>query len=213
MNRLSRMSATALVSTALALTPLCAPAVASENQSTKVQQVESRIEGLTLATPAEIESAFTPGEIAKPAAGYGYDLTYRLYPISPWKWDSGNKVFDFIKPALKGLFPIGGMVNNPKVGQKLILTGNNPVKVTSVGSRHFSLYSLPGHLEGAGNTITFTISANGQYLNVRASGPKAAKFPGNIVPSIVWPRFAGAIKQKLYPTGTSTPHSAPIDLR
>ena len=205
MNRLVKSISAVIISASLLAVSVAPTAFADDGRAShEEQRLDPADRASSTLPPAS--AAFAPGEIAMPAAGYGYNLSYRLYPSTPWKWSSGNRVFSFIKPKLKSLFPIGGMVNNPRVGQKLILTGKNPVRVTEVGSRHFKLYSLPGHLEGAGNTIVFTISANGQSLNFRTWGPKPAKFPGNIVPYVVWPKFGNSIKYALYPTGISTPH-------
>ncbi|HLS32935.1 MAG TPA: hypothetical protein VK039_05040 [Brevibacterium sp.] len=86
------------------------------------------------------------------------------------------------------VFPIPGMPDNPQVGDQFDLMFN-PVEVVDVGERSLTLESLPGHIEGEGNLITFTVSEDGTSFDVEARGPEATWFP-NILPDIFWPMFA-----------------------
>lgn len=159
------------------------------------------------------------GAIASPqeavAAGYGYDYSFSLKGTGGASWKaqskSGTAMFAWVKPRLARLFPLGGMVNNPKVNQKLNLyafgtSRKNPVRVEAVGSRSFKLKSLPGHLEGANNYITFSFT--GTTLRVMATGPKAVSFPKDWVPYPLWSTFANTIRSSLYVPGTSVPHGS-----
>lgn len=133
---------------------------------------------------------------ATPAQAYGYSQSYSIQFSNYLYYNTGEKVWNAVKPVLRSVFPLSGMVNNPKVGQKLILFGNNPVRVTEVGSRHFALVSLPGHQEGSGNYINFTFDA--YKLHVRASGP--ATNPTNpILPRALWTTFAFKVNAWLCP--------------
>lgn len=155
--------------------------------------------------------------VANPAlaAGYGYDYTYSLKGTGGAAWKpqskSGQAMFSYVKPRLARLFPLGGMVNSPTVGKRLNLYAlatpwvKNPVQVTAVGSLSFQLKSLPGHLEGANNYITFSFS--GTQLRVRATGPKAVDPPKGWIPYPLWYLFANTIASSIYVPGTSVPHS------
>ncbi len=137
--------------------------------------------------------------LAQPAQAYNYSHSYNIQhwmAASYWPHKRGEDVWKIVKPALRGLFPISGMVNNPRVGQRLILQGNNPVSVVTVGSRHFTLKSLPGHQEGAGNYISFTFTAN--KLLVNAWGPTANKSKA-ILPFVLWLTFSQKVMHFLAP--------------
>lgn len=151
------------------------------------------------------------------AAGYGYDYTFSLKGTGGAAWKpeskSGTAMFAFVKPRLASLFPLGGMVNNPTVGKKLQLyvrgtSAKNPVEVVAVGSSSFKLKSLPGHLEGANNYITFSFT--GTQMRTYATGPKAVTPPKSWLPYPLWTTFAHSIATKLYVPGVSVPHDVPV---
>ncbi|WP_430591971.1 hypothetical protein [Humidisolicoccus flavus] len=152
------------------------------------------------------------------AAGYGYDYSFSLKGTGGAAWKpqskSGAAMFAYVKPRLSALFPLEGMINNPTVGRVLQLRSkpierSNPVKVMAVGATSFQLKSLPRHLEGANNYITFSFT--GTTMRVFATGPKAADFPGSWVPLPLWTKFARSISTSLYVPGTSVPHRALVD--
>ncbi|WP_030614500.1 hypothetical protein [Streptomyces sclerotialus] len=127
------------------------------------------------------------GPVAKPAAAvrttaavaakssqYSYHYTYDLFRQA----ESAKSSFHKMNKIMKGVFPLKGMPKTVKKGQKICLEGGkkcNPVLVTKVGQTYFTLKSLPGHLEGAGKYITFSLKKKSDdtlYLDVRAKGPK-----------------------------------------
>lgn len=148
------------------------------------------------------------------AAGYGYDYTFTLKGTGGAAWKpeskSGTAMFNYVRPRLAKLFPLGGMVNNPTVGKTLYLYARavpgakNPVSVVSVGATSFKLKSLPGHYEGPNNYITFSFT--GTTLRTYATGPKAVTFPKNWAPYPLWSAFASTIRNNLYYPGISVPH-------
>ncbi|WP_421084692.1 hypothetical protein [Rothia nasimurium] len=148
-------------------------------------------------------STTTPPLQTTPAGEYGYDYKFQILPHHGSKAPlRGHEIWKIIMDDFENVFPLGGMVNNPQVGQELTLTspnGGSPVKVLEVGDRHLKLLSLPGHFEGADNTIIFAINDEGSELHVQADGPKAAQFPENLVPYPLWGNFANRIIQKIYP--------------
>ena len=157
---------------------------------------------------ARAQGPSAPGGTDWPAAtsrnNDPYHYSYHL-PIQnpgsilPKRFATDNSVFNLLKPRLSDVFPLTGMEDNPKVGDKLELEGSNPVVVTKVTNHSFSLRSLPGHIEGANNVITFSISDNGTYLDVTADGPRAAPFPASLVPHAVWPLFAYKVATAISP--------------
>lgn len=165
----------------------------------------------TVGTAVGAASVFSG--VTAQAAGYGYDYTFSLKGTGGASWKpeskSGVAMFNFVKPRLSTLFPLGGMMNNPTVGTKLYLyprgtSARNPVQVVSVGSSSFRLKSLPGHLEGPNNYITFSFT--GTTMRVSATGPKAVSFPKGWIPYPLWSTFSHTIATKLYVPGISVPH-------
>lgn len=137
--------------------------------------------------------------LAQPAHAYGYSHSYNIQHHMAalfWPYKRGEDVWKVVRPGLRKLFPLSGMVNNPKVGQRLVLFGNNPVTVVTVGSRHFTLKSLPGHQEGAGNYISFTFTST--KLLVNAWGPSTNK-SDPILPTTLWFAFSQKVLNYLAP--------------
>ncbi|MEV5238368.1 hypothetical protein AB0K89_04455 [Streptomyces cinnamoneus] len=97
--------------------------------------------------------------------------------------EAAHEMFARANTMMNRLFPLKGVPKTIRAGDQYCLQagGCNPVKVTEVGMRHFTYLSLPGHAEGPGKHITFTLEKNGYtiYLVVDARGPKAAwqRFP------------------------------------
>jgi hypothetical protein len=131
-------------------------------------------------------------------ASYGYHFSYLL---GLFTFSTADQVFNRIKNHMAWFFPIPGMCNSLSVGRTCSLAGN-PVQIEQVGSRHFQLRSLPGHIEGADKHINFTIRQGGwgaMYLDVTAWGPAntfcsrnvvCAAFNANIIASGLWSMFA-----------------------
>jgi len=119
---------------------------------------------------------------------YDYDKHYDFDLGDGGPTYSGEMLWRIALADFSGVFPIPGMPNNPQVGDQFDLMFN-PVEVVDVGARSLTLESLPGHIEGEGNLITFTISEDGTSLDVEARGPDDTWFP-NVLPDIFWPRFA-----------------------
>lgn len=144
-------------------------------------------------------AAATSVALAQPAHAYNYSHSYNIQywmVANYWPYKRGEDVWKVVSPALRGLFPLSGMVNNPKVGQRLVLFGNNPVTVVTVRSRHFTLKSLPGHQEGAGNYISFTFTST--QLLVNAWGPSTNK-EKTVLPFALWLKFSQRIMNYLAP--------------
>ena len=168
--------------------------------------------GYTLMPPTaafastQLSTTTLPAQMT-PAGEYGYDYKFQILPHHGSKGPlRGHEIWKIIMDDFENVFSLGGMVNNPQVGQELTLTspnGGSPVKVLEVGDRHLKLLSLPGHFEGADNTIIFAINDEGSELHVQADGPKAAQFPANIVPYPLWGNFANRIVHKIYPNEPS----------
>ncbi|GAA3125569.1 hypothetical protein GCM10010449_53800 [Streptomyces rectiviolaceus] len=145
-------------------------AVAETGQSVRAAEVAAE------QRPAQ--PAAERGAQARAARGgqYGYHYEYFVSRRTATAQVSFRKM----NRIMNSVFPIPGMPKTVKKGQKICLKGGgrcNPVRVTKVGKTYFRLKSLPGHLEGAGKVITFTLkkkSGGRLYLDVRAKGPKTA---------------------------------------
>lgn len=123
---------------------------------------------------------------------YDYDREYDLDVGPNGPQFSGEQLWDLALEDFSSVFPIPGMIDNPQVGDQIDLMGS-PVEVTAIDGRSLSLVSLPGHIEGAGNTIVFTISEDGTSFDVEARGPQGTLLP-NILPDIFWPMFANNLE-------------------
>ncbi|MFD4476146.1 hypothetical protein ACFWPU_08525 [Streptomyces sp. NPDC058471] len=115
---------------------------------------------------------------AEPRAARGSQYGYHFEYYVSRRTATAQVSFRKMNRIMNSVFPIPGMPKTVKKGQKICLKGGgrcNPVRVTKVGKTYFVLKSLPGHLEGAGKVITFTLkkkSGGRLYLDVRAKGPK-----------------------------------------
>ena len=132
---------------------------------------------------------------------YSYSHRYLIqYPaLMTGELKDGRAVWASALSNMGGLFPISGISGSPKVGQVFQLNGSNPTKVVHVSDRSMTFLSMPGHIEGANNYITFEVSQDGTYLSVWAWGPKAAPFPANQIPNLVWPLFAVNLANSINP--------------
>ncbi|MTD56099.1 RHS repeat-associated core domain-containing protein [Amycolatopsis pithecellobii] len=139
------------------------------------------------------------------ASGYHYHFTY---PLGVLQMSTADQIFNRIKDHLGIFFPIPGMCNEISVGRTCSLAGS-PIQIEEVGSRDFQLVSLPGHVEGAGKHISFTIkdgSFGTEYLEVRAWGPiggptafcqqnaLCARANANVFANNLWRQFADRVK-------------------
>lgn len=124
-------------------------------------------------------SVATVGATAK-SGEYKYHFSYNVIRTT----ESAQTAFRKMNKIMNGVFPVPGMPKTVKKNQRICLKmvkKCNPVRVTAVGKTSFTLLSLPGHLEGAGKYITFSLKKNGYklVLDVQAHGPKAVwqKYP------------------------------------
>ncbi|UOQ89205.1 PA14 domain-containing protein [Agromyces endophyticus] len=128
---------------------------------------------------------------ARTTGGYNYSKSYTVQFGDRHTYSSSRAAFKHFKSNLSSIFPLSGLPNNPKPGQKISLgvmgVFSNPAKVVAVGPTSLSLASLPGHAEGAGNVITFSLSDGGSKLNVDAVGPNGGWNP---IPDLLWPILA-----------------------
>ncbi|MHB8290073.1 MAG: RHS repeat-associated core domain-containing protein, partial [Acidimicrobiales bacterium] len=118
-----------------------------------------------------------------PSGLYGYKDTFDLgFGETPSSYLRALLYFTNLVFPFPVELPHGGLVADHNGGlqychEYFINTFgyHNPVLVTGLTSTSLSLLSLPGHLEGAGNTITFSFfygkKTGDTYLRVQASGP------------------------------------------
>lgn len=127
---------------------------------------------------AELPAQPVTQQGAQPRAARGGQYGYHYEYYVSRRTATAQVSFRKMNRIMNSVFPIPGMPKTVKKGQKICLKGGgrcNPVRVTKVGKTSFVLKSLPGHLEGAGKVITFTLkkkSGGRLYLDVRAKGPK-----------------------------------------
>ena len=137
-----------------------------------------------------------PSELPQPTGAhpYSYDMTLDIFPVVGGKEVSGEAMFSFWMNNFSKMF-LPGAPDNPKAGDRFNLGGTNPVEVVEVGSRHFTLRSLPGHAEGPDNYITFTISPDGKTLQVSARGPVDRGVVGEgVIPGVLFNGLAAHIQ-------------------
>lgn len=147
----------------------------------------------------------------EPGGGYGsYHYGYDFQTPEGWTQEqimgevqkNFNKYFTFTadKPSL---------VNGAVINLKGPLGEDEPVKVTSITPNSFSFVSLPGHGEGAGRVIRFSVvpaqaspipGKQTWQLQVAASGPLSW---GSLVPGaswgnkLIWQQFADNLNSRL----------------
>lgn len=139
------------------------------------------VPGDLLANESSVDTSEASGD-------YDYDKHYDFDLGDEGPTYSGEMLWRLALSDFSSVFPIPGMPNNPQVGDQFDLAFN-PVEVVDVGERSLTLESLPGHIEGEGNLIVFTISEDGTSLDVEARGPDGTWFP-NFLPDIFWPQLA-----------------------
>jgi hypothetical protein len=143
---------------------------------------------------------------ASSAGGYHFD-----YPLPGTAGLSPQQAWSEAQGQLSDLFPFTGLTDSLTPGAVATLGGRgapvppSPVKVVAVGDNGFELVSLPGHPEGAGRLISFTIQQGqgGLVLDVSAGGP-VSWFTLPTVPAVntpfahwVWGIFAASLDQAL----------------
>ncbi len=161
------------------------------------------LSGLKMCTAVRASYDLTCDGIIKgsKAPTKGYSISLAIVSASR---GSNKATFAAIYSQLGKYFPFQGMVNSPKVGQEVSLTAsvlgvpvstNNRARVISVDSTSFSMVSLPGHAEGAGNVITFSVTQGGTMLNVVGVGPyDQTSLQSQLAPYVFWPAMAGTIE-------------------
>ena len=136
------------------------------------------------------------------AGGYNYSISLPIRSRPLAGLNTSKAVFSYMDKRLDALFSIAqlpGMKANPQIGDVYMLRDSNPVEVVGRTSTSLTLKSLPGHTEGAGNLITFEVREQGTILNVTATGPRAAGFPANVIPYLVWPTLGAALGNSMDP--------------
>jgi hypothetical protein len=146
-----------------------------------------------------------------PGGGYGsYHYGYQLSTSESW---TKEQIMSEIQQHFNNYFTLtadeGELVNGATVNLKGPFGENEPVKVTSLTPDSFSFVSLPGHNEGSGRAITFSIVPSSDNpvpgrlnwdLRVAASGPLSK---GSLIPRAswlnkgVWQVFADNLNAKL----------------
>lgn len=129
----------------------------------------------------------------------GYNYRHE-YSITPTYADTlpGHEVWKIISKQFSNVFPISGMVDNPKPGQEVTLLGNNPIRILEVGDRHMKILSLEGHRLGPDNIVTLGISADGRTLVAEAHGPHDPGFPDSLIAWPTWNAFSNSIVHAVY---------------
>ncbi len=157
-----------------------------------------------------------------PTGGYGsYHYGYEFHTREGW---TKEQIMVEIQRNFNRYFTFTGDADLT-VGATLNLTGpfgeSEPVRVSDIGANSFSLVSLPGHAEGAGRVIKFTVSPAAQSpiggqltweLGVEASGPlsKGSLVPGSSwLNKMVWQVFSDNLHSRLpsVPPQTGITHS------
>lgn len=147
----------------------------------------------------------------EPGGGYGsYHYGYEFSTREGW---TDQQIMDEVKKNFNNYFTFTGdqsqLVEGATVNLKGPLGENEPVRVTSMSPNSFSFVSLPGHSEGAGRVIKFSISPSGSspipgrlnwQLDVAASGPlsKGSLVPGaSLGNKAIWGVFAENLDSRL----------------
>jgi EspA-like secreted protein len=145
-----------------------------------------------------------------PGGGYGsYHYGYQFSTSEAW---SQKQIMQEIQNKYNKYFTFTG--DQPKIAQGAVINlngpaGPEPVKVTKVTDTSFSFVSLPGHHEGAGRVVEFSVvpaaasPVPGRLnweLRVEASGPISGL---SVVPGAswfdkgVWQVFADNLESRL----------------
>lgn len=140
----------------------------------------------------------SPGDATEtpqvPGGGYGsYHYDYEFSTSESW---SKEQIMSEIQKHLNNYFTFtadtGELVNGATVNLTGRLGENEPVQVTGLTPDSFSFVSLPGHNEGAGRTIAFSVVPSTRSplpgrlsweLRVAASGPLSK---GSLIPGASW---------------------------
>jgi hypothetical protein len=157
--------------------------------------------------------------------GGGYGSYHYGYQFSTAESRTKEQIMSEIQKHFNKYFTFtadeGEFVNGATIDLKGPFGENEPVKVASLTPDSFSFISLPGHNEGAGRTITFSIVPSDDNpipgrlnweLRVAASGPLAK---GSLVPGAswlnkgIWQVFADNLNAKL-PTLPAQPGLATV---
>ncbi|GGP84628.1 peptidoglycan-binding domain-containing protein [Streptomyces calvus] len=170
---------------------------------------------LTAAPPAE-QPAPSPDapnscwEAADTDTNYAYKCAFRVVTVNPVPSAETLKdaVFAQAISQFSDRFPFGGCGQVLTVGQICRLQpGNAPVKVVAIGKDYFQLKSLPGHPEGEGRYIKFSLAITGNelVLNVHAWGKPSYGAKGSVISGFVehiWGTYAQkGIRTLVWPQG------------
>lgn len=147
----------------------------------------------------------------EPGGGYGsYHYGYQFSTREGW---SKEKIMAEVQENFNRYFTFsadtGKLVEGATVNLKGPFGEDEPVRVTDVTPNSFSFVSLPGHMEGAGRVIKFSIvpaeaspvpGRTNWELRVEASGPlsKGSFIPGaSWVNKGIWQVFANNLDSRL----------------
>jgi hypothetical protein len=162
--------------------------------------------------------ADSPSDSPEPGGGYGsYHYGYQFSTGEGW---TKEQIMSEVQKHFNYYFTFTADTGELVKGAKLNLDGpfgeDEPVQVTGIGPDSFSFVSLPGHNEGAGRVIKFSIvpAADNPVpgrlnweLRVAASGPLSK---GSLIPGAswlnkgIWQVFADNLDSKL-PTRPTQP--------
>ena len=152
-----------------------------------------------------------PDHAPEPGGGYGsYHYGYQFSTAEGW---TKEQIMGDVQKHFNNYFTFTGdkgeIVNGAKISLRGPLGEAEPVEVTSVTPDSFSFMSLPGHKEGAGRVIKFSIVPAAQdpipgrlswELRVAASGPLSGMslMPGaSWMNKGIWQIFADNLGSKL----------------
>ncbi|WP_149441032.1 hypothetical protein [Mycolicibacterium sp. P1-5] len=148
-----------------------------------------------------------------PVPGGGYGSYHYGYPFSTAEGWTKEQIMSEVRTHFNNYFTFTAdqsvLVEGATINLKGPFGENEPVKVVSVTGDSFTFVSLPGHNEGAGRTITFSIVRSqvnpipGRLdweLRVAASGPLSdlSLVPGaSWFNKAVWQVFANNLNSRL----------------
>lgn len=173
----------------------------------------------------DFKRAPADGPLSPQEPGGGYGSYHYGYPFSSTEGWTKEQIMSEVQEHFNYYFTFTADADRLVEGAKLNLNGpfgeDEPVQVTSVTPDSFSFVSLPGHNEGAGRIIKFTIVPAAESpvpgrlnweLRVAASGPlsKGSLIPGaSLLNKGIWQVFADNLQSRL-PTRPPRPSLAAL---
>lgn len=161
----------------------------------------------------DFKRAPADGPLSPQEPGGGYGSYHYGYPFSTTEGWTTEQIMSEVQQHFNYYFTFTADTNSLVEGARLNLKGpfgeDEPVQVTSVTPDSFSFISLPGHNEGAGRIIKFTVVPAAESpvpgrlnweLRVAASGPlsKASLVPvTSLANKVIWQIFANNLDSRL----------------